>query len=74
MARKGFGTIRRIDRDVLKTLSLENIILEHISHDGWDKVFAIEEPAYRELTLEVLSTVEVAKYCPFTHQVSSISF
>ena len=74
LSRKAFGTIRRIDWGALKTLGLHNTVREYISHGGWDKVFEIEEPTYRELTLEVLSTIEVANYCHFTRQASSISF
>lgn len=29
-----------------------------ISHDCWDKLFSIDYPSYRQLTLEVLSTFE----------------
>lgn len=68
------GTIRRIDWDVLKSLDLDSDILELIYHNGWDKLFSINEPTYKELTLEVLSKVEIAKHCPFTRQPSSISF
>ncbi|XP_039117955.1 uncharacterized protein LOC120253788 [Dioscorea cayenensis subsp. rotundata] len=61
LSRKGVGTIRRIDWDLLKLLGLDGIILELISHSGWDKLFSIEEPTYKELTLKVLSTVEEQK-------------
>lgn len=74
LSQKGFSTIIKIDWDVLQTLGLDGVILEHISYDGWDTIFSIEEPTYNELTLEVLSTVEVSRQCPFTHQESSISF
>lgn len=59
---------------MLKSLDLDGVVLELISHDGWDRLLSIEWPTYKELTLDVLSTVEVAKYCPFTRQPSSISF
>lgn len=46
-------------------LGLDGEILEHISHDGWDKVFNIKEPIYRELTLEVLSTIKMVRHYNF---------
>ena len=74
LSRKPFGTIRRIEWEALRILGLQNTAREYISHGGWDKVFEIEEPTFRELTLEVLSTIEVTDHRPFTHQASSISF
>ena len=74
LSRKAYGSIKRIDWGALKTLGLHNTIREYISHGGWDKLFEIEELTYRELTLEVLSTIEVTDHCPFTRQASSISF
>ena len=74
LSRKQFGTIRRIEWETLRILGLQNTVREYISHGGWDRVFEIEEPTFKELTLEVLSTIEVTDHCPFTHQTSSISF
>lgn len=65
LAQKPIGKVQRIDWNVLKTLFLDRTILEHISHDGWDKVFDINEPTYYELTLEVLTIIEVVKLCNF---------
>ena len=62
LSRKPFGTIGRIEWEALRILGLQNTAREYISHGGWDKVFDIEEPTYRELTLEVLSTIEVTDH------------
>lgn len=31
------------------------------THNRWDKVFSVEEPAYCEHILEVLSTIDIIK-------------
>ena len=59
LSREPFGTIRRIEWEALRILGLQNTVREYISPGGWDKVFEIEEPTFRELTLEVLSTTEI---------------
>ena len=61
LSQKSFGNVRKIDWEVLQTLRLDGIILEYITQAGWDKLFSIEEPTFRELTLEVLSTIEILK-------------
>lgn len=65
LAQKSFGKVWNIDWNISETLGLDGTILEHISHDGWDKVFDIKEPTYRELTFEVKNTIEVVKYYRF---------
>lgn len=47
---------------------MSETIFELIAHNGWDKVFFIEEPAYRELILEVLITIEIIKPSRVTFQ------
>lgn len=58
---KPFGITRTIEWGDLETIGLADKVLSLISHNGWDKVFAIEEVAYREITLEVLSTIKVVR-------------
>lgn len=47
-----------IEWDILKTLWVDCEIRKLTSHNCWDRVFMIDNPAYRQLTLEVLSTLE----------------
>lgn len=51
-----------IDWNALEALGLDGTILDYISHDGWDKILSINEPSYRELTLESLSSIEAVKH------------
>lgn len=71
---KPFGITWKIDRNNLEALGLASVILEYISHDGWDKIFSIDEPTYRELTLEVLRTIKVVKHSNFVQQRGTLSF
>lgn len=50
-------------------LGLAKTILNLIEHDKWDKVFSIDELPYHDATLEVLSTIELARPSTVTFQV-----
>lgn len=65
LARKLFGMVRHIDWDILIALGLDEVILEHISHDGLDKMFNIMESTCFKLTVEVLSTIKVVRHYNF---------
>ncbi|XP_039118629.1 uncharacterized protein LOC120254620 [Dioscorea cayenensis subsp. rotundata] len=69
---KPFGIIRTIDRNDLEVLGLAETVAELINHDGWDRIFSISDPAYGELTLEVLSMIELARPSRITFQAFGI--
>ncbi|XP_039135232.1 uncharacterized protein LOC120272467 [Dioscorea cayenensis subsp. rotundata] len=58
---KPFGVMHTIEWNDLEAIGLDEEALGLTSYDGWDKVLSISEPAYRELTLEVLSTIELIR-------------
>lgn len=58
---KPFGIIRTIDRNDLEVLGLAEAVEELINHDGCDRIFSINDQAYRELTLDVLSTIDLGQ-------------
>lgn len=50
-------------------LGLAKTIFNLIEHNKWDKVFSINELPYHDATLEVLSTIELARPSTVTFQV-----
>lgn len=66
---KPFGTARAIEWNDHEVLVLAKIILGLISHNEWDKVLSIEESTYREITLDVLSTIEIIRPSKVAFQV-----
>jgi len=55
---KPFGQTRVIDWEILEQLGLADDVRQLVGFDRWLAIFDIDEPVYRELTLEVLSTFE----------------
>ncbi|WP_375706372.1 hypothetical protein, partial [Bartonella sp. CL2QHWL] len=58
----------------LRTLGLASTVWDFISHDGWDTVLDLDEPTYRELTLELLSTFKLQGYYYSTRRAETVSF
>lgn len=40
---------------------LENVDFHLVDFSGWNRLLSVEEPIYSDITLEVLSTIEVDK-------------
>ncbi|WCJ21948.1 hypothetical protein M5689_004058 [Euphorbia peplus] len=54
-----FGSPRSVCWDSLKRLGLADSVKEHVDRGGFQPFFEMEEPSYKELTLEFLSTFKV---------------
>jgi len=55
---KPFGTLRNIEWGILRTIGIADQVKELLSQNGWENLFSIDEPTFRQLTFEVLSTFE----------------
>lgn len=58
---KRFGQPRLVDWPVLMHFGLEEEVHQMVDFGGWSRILCMEEPVYRDITLEVLSIFEVDK-------------
>ena len=56
LATRNFGTIRTIEWGALERLHLRRGVEELLSVGSWLPLLTVDEPAYRDITLEFLSS------------------
>lgn len=71
---KSFAQTHIIDWEVLEQLGLANKVWRLVGFNHWLAVFDIDEPIYRELTLEILSTFEVNRTYAHLRRLGDITF
>ena len=61
LSKKPFGAHQYLDWDVLEEYGLVQPIKQLLSSGPWETLFQIQEPAYQDITLAFLATMEIHK-------------